>query len=244
VFDGLIRPVGGAWPPPALVMEIGAGEPNRYPFTEELRSLVCAPLGHYCALQSINSEDALTWNLLGTLMHGSDQQRTEFLNWLCERPDLPHEWAQNTRCAIDLWRRIPHPYYPSTDGPELDAVLDGDECVVFVEAKWLSPEGTGRGADDTRVGQMHLRQRFFQRWGSEIYGGNRGMLVRGIVLAGRLVEDAGPAKDGVAVRSITWSELAEYDHHPNGREFRDYYIWKLKHSPRAQKRVAAGAIEE
>lgn len=231
-FDALMKPTKGAWPPPALVMQLGEGESARYPFADELRSRVSAPLGHYCALQSINAEDTITWNFFGTLMQAQDTQRAQFLNWLCDSLGLP--WTSNTRCEIDLWRRIPHPYYPGTDGPELDAVLDGDQCVVVVEAKWLSPEGTGRGPDGTRVGQMHLRQQFLERWGEALYG-PRGKLVLGVVLTGFLVPDYGPDEARIAVRSITWSALAGYAQHPNGDEFARYLAWKLEHSPRAAR---------
>lgn len=237
VFAALMRPTSGAWPPPALVMQLGEGEP-RTGFTEDLRAQVSGPLGHYCALQSINAEDTITWNFFGTLMHAPDADRAAFLNWLCERLGLP--WTSNTRCAIDLWRRIPHPYFPATDGPELDAVLDGDDCVVFVEAKWLSPEGTGRGPDGSRVGQMHLRQRFFARWGQALYD-RRGKLALGLGLTGKLTPDHGPDEHGVAVRSLTWSDLASYHAHPNGGEFGRYLSWKLKHSPRAGRKIAQAA---
>ncbi len=230
-----MRPVSGAWPPPALVMQLGEGEPSRARFTDELRSQVAGTLGHYCALQSINAEDALTWNFFGTLMHAPDAQRAAFLNWLCQRLELP--WTANTRCAMDLWRRIPHPYFVGSDGPELDAVLDGDDCVILVEAKWLSPEGTGRGPNGTRVGQMHLRTEFFKRWGTALYG-KRGKLVLAVGVAGYLAPDSGPDSKGIAVRSITWTDLAQYDAHPNGDEFARHLEWKLSHSPNAAKKVA------
>jgi hypothetical protein len=215
-FDAIMRPVSGAWPPPALVMQLGEGEPSRAPFSPELRAAVSAPLGHYCAMQSINAEDTITWSFFGTLMHAREQRRAAFVNWLCERLGLP--WTHNTRCGIDLWRRIPHPYFPGTDGPELDAVLDGDDCVVFVEAKWLSPEGTGRGPDGTRVGQMHFREQFFRRWGEAVYRA-RGKVVLGTLISGALAPDRGPDDDAIAVRSVTWSKLADYPDHPNGDEF-------------------------
>ena len=95
-FDALMRPTSGAWPPPALVMQLGEGEPSRGGgFSDELRAQVSAPLGHYCALQSINAEDTITWNFFGTLMHTPDADRAAFLNWLCTRFGLP--WTTNTR---------------------------------------------------------------------------------------------------------------------------------------------------
>ena len=43
---------------------------------------------------------------------------------------------------------------------------------------------------------------------------------------------------GIAVRSITWSQLAGYGAHPNGDEFARYLAWKLDHSPCAAKLIA------
>jgi hypothetical protein len=54
--DALMRPTSGAWPPPALVMRLGEGEPSRGGgFSDELREQVPAPLGHYCALLDLDS---------------------------------------------------------------------------------------------------------------------------------------------------------------------------------------------
>jgi hypothetical protein len=173
-YAGLMRPKDAAWPPPALVMKLGeSGGPH--PFAPELRAKVSATLGHYCALQSINSEDAITWSFFGPLMLAPEPTRAAFLNWLCQTLGLP--WYQNTRCAIDLWRRIPHPQKPAAPGPELDALVDGNQVVVFVEAKWSSPEGTGQGPQGTAT-QMQLRREFFERWGAALHGG-RGMVVLG-----------------------------------------------------------------
>lgn len=78
--------------------------------------------------------------MFGPLIYGDAGVRAAFLNWLLAELDLP---ADNTVCAIDLWRRIPHPEKPSAPGPGLDALLHGDRSVVYVEAKWGSSEGTG-----------------------------------------------------------------------------------------------------
>lgn len=227
-FAGLMRPRHGAWPPPALVMKLGEGD-SRHPFAPELRAQVSGALGHYCALQSINSEDAITWSFFGTLMYAPEASRTDFLNWLCAMLRLP--WTSNTRCAIDLWRRVPHPQKPSAPGPELDVVLDGDQVVVFVEAKWNSPEGGGQGPlSDAK--QMQLRREFFEQWGSAFYGG-RGNVVLGAVRGEALTEPTDASAASVVMASITWEALAGFQNHPNGDEFARYARWKGEHSRKA-----------
>jgi hypothetical protein len=224
-YAGLIRPRGVPWPPPALVMKLGEGD-ARHPFASELHARVSGALGHYCALQSINSEDAITWSFFGPLMLAADSARTTFLNWLCEKLALPT--TQNNCCTIDLWRRIPHPQKPAAPGPELDAVVDGDQVVVFVEAKWRSPEGIGQGPQGTAT-QMQLRREFFERWGTGLYAG-RGMVVLGLTLGDPIAAVAESDEREVAVSSLTWDALAGYEQHPNGDEFARYLSWKRMHS--------------
>lgn len=98
-YAGLMRAEHVPWPPPALVMKLGQGD-ARHPFAPNLHPQVAGRLGHYCALQSINSEDAITWSFFGTLMSAPESTRAAFLNWLCrvlpgvETRALAHEEAR------------------------------------------------------------------------------------------------------------------------------------------------------
>src|SRR3954468_20106909 len=120
----------------------------------------------------------------------------------------------------------PAPVLPVTDGPELDAVLDGDRAWSWSRPSGCHPRGTGQGPDGQRVGQMHLRQQFFARWGEALYG-ERGKLALSVGLRGKLTPDHGPDHEGIAARSITWSDLATCDAHPHADEFSRYLTWKL-----------------
>jgi len=46
-------------------------------------------LGYYCDLQSLNSEDALTWSVFGPLIHGPAPRRLEFVRSLFTELGLP-----------------------------------------------------------------------------------------------------------------------------------------------------------
>jgi hypothetical protein len=181
--------------------------------------------GGYTPLQSINSEDAITWSFFGPLKYGPAATRAGFLRWLFARLDMA---ADDTVATIDLWRRIPHPEKPSAPGPELDALLHGDRSVVFVEAKWGSPEGIGQGPAGTAT-QMQLRRDFLERYGRRVYGDRRFMVV-GVVLADPI--EAAPPQDSehVATRTIRWEELAEFPGHPAHDQLAAYLAWKRKHS--------------
>jgi hypothetical protein len=145
-----------------------------------------------------------------------------------------------TSCHIDLFRRIPHPESGVSGGPENDVVIDADGCIVFAEAKWLSPEGKGQGKLKDKA-QIQLRQEFLSRHGQAIYG-DRAFVVLGI---GPLAESVvGPQESGfgVPVKAITWATLASYPQHPCGDEFARYYAWKLKLS-RPRKRTLLPPVD-
>lgn len=89
-----------------------------------------AGLGVYSNLQSLHSEDAVTWSYFGPLAVEPPEARADFLTWLLLQLGLDN-WTGSERASIDLWRRVPHPDKSLPGGPELDFVIDGDRCVVF-----------------------------------------------------------------------------------------------------------------
>ena len=205
-------------------MKLGDAEHPDRPLPPETAGLTGQVLGHRTALQSINSEDAITWSAFGALLDAPPVTRAALINWLCERLGVP--WTNNTTAAVDLWRRIPHPDKPrAAGGPELDAVLVGDRCVIFVEAKWGSKEGVGQGAAKNKT-QVQLRREFLAKYGARLWG-DVGLLVLGVVRAGGLVADS-KSGEVPAVRSITWEALAGWPEHPQADEFRRYVAWKTE----------------
>jgi hypothetical protein len=240
--DNLLRDDQVPWPPPAIVQKLYESRHGSR-FADDVATVVAPRLGFYSDLQSIHSEDAITWSYFGLLAPEPPAARAQFLNWLLRRLNLG-ELAHNSAASIDLWRRVAHPDRSTTrGGPELDVVVDGDVAVVYVEAKWRSPEGVGQGVDKTQS-QLQLRCRFLAKHGRLIYG-DREFVVVGVVLD-EPMDEVDPSDRGeVHVASIRWSELAEYDGHPRADEFRRYYEWKLRHSlplrPRSTERRIASS---
>ena len=216
VNDALIHTEPAYWPPPQVVMKLGAAQ-----HSSKLPASVRQNLGHYSALQSINSEDALTWNFFGGLINQS-AAGAAFLNWLCEQLQLP--WSGNERAITDVWPRIPHPDKPIAPGPELDAVLIAERIVVMVEAKWGSVEAKGQGVAGDK-GQIQLRREFLTTYGRRLWG-RRGLLVLGVTLDSPMAVAAGPDEHNVAVASTTWERLAQWSGHPVGGEFVRHLRWK------------------
>lgn len=111
--------------------------------------------------------------------------------------------------------------------------MDGEQAVVFLEAKWRSKEAKNQGLDKTKS-QLQLRRDFLGRIGPRVYG-DRVFVVVGIVLDEPLEEATPPDANGVVTASIRWDELATYAAHPKREEFDRYLSWKasLSRSPRA-----------
>jgi hypothetical protein len=227
--DNMIRDEIVPWPPPPIVQKLCQGQ-AQIRLVEEVRADVTRVLGHYSNLQSIHSEDAITYSYFGSLMNRDPGKRASFLNWVVSRLGL--DCHDNTTCSIDLWRRIPHPEKPTAfgGGPEIDVILDGDRCVVHAEAKWTSGQGKKQGVNKNRT-QMHLRRDFFRRYGLRIYG-PRKFLVLGIIRDEPFEQPQAPDEESVITRTVKWSELAEYHDHPRAEEFGRYYGWKAKNSKR------------
>jgi hypothetical protein len=181
-------------------------------------------LGFYSDLQSLNSEDAITWSYFGPFLAETPSMRAAFANWLLDRVGLS-QLPRCERCQLDLWRRIPHPdRLTSSGGPELDVVLDADTAVVFVEAKWRSKEATNQGITGTKS-QLQLRRDFLGKIGRGVYG-DRAFVVLGIVLDEPLAAVTPPDAQGVHTASLRWDDLAAYQHHPKHEEFARYLEWK------------------
>jgi predicted RNase H-like nuclease len=218
--DNLIRDDRQPWPPPPVVQKLCR---QSRAFDGEELAAATRVLGFYSDLQSLNSEDAITWSYFAPFLAETPESRAAFLNWLLEEVGLG-ELAGSERCGIDLWRRIPHPDRPtSSGGPELDVVLDGDLAVVFCEAKWRSKEATSQGISGTKT-QLQLRRDFLDVIGPRVYG-DRGFVVCGVVLDDPLAVEP-PDAHGVYTASVTWDQLARYGRHPAGDEFARYLAWK------------------
>jgi hypothetical protein len=203
--DNLIRCEGLPWPPPPVVQKLYESRQSRAFAGDELAA-VTRRLGFYSDLQSINSEDAITWSYFGCFLAEPAASRAELMNRLLAYVELG-DHAASKQSSIDLWRRIPHPDRPSASGgPELDVVVDGERAVIFLEAKWHSKEAKNQGVERTKS-QLQLRRDFLGRIGPRVYG-QRAFLVVGIVLDEPLEQATPPDGYGVYTASIRWDELS------------------------------------
>jgi len=218
--DQLIRPEGIPWPPAQILQKLFRSG-HESAFDDKARAVLTARLGFYCNLQSINSEDAMTWNYFGPLLAAPQPERVKFINWLEKK--LNPQAKQNRTCDIDLWRRIPHPDNQGQSGPEVDFTLIGDRSVVLGEAKWRGTDGKGQGQYGNKT-QLQLRSEFLQKYGKVIYGG-RDLYVLYITLD----QQQAAAPQLPLVSHLTWDDLLQYQDHPMFDEVDRYFKWKRAH---------------
>jgi hypothetical protein len=216
---------GQQWPPPELKRKLGGGR-GATAFDEPARQLLTAGLGcKYCRLQSLHSEDAVTWSFFGTLLGAHVATRAACLNWLMAQAQLPQ--TENASCEISLWKHLSAPGWKKGGRSELDACLLGEQVVVFAEAKWRSPEGTGQGkAKET---QLEIRRRWFREFGTDRYG-PRAQVVLGLYWKTPVEPESPPDTAQLFTRQLSWAALANCPHHPQRHEFARYLKWRGAHS--------------
>lgn len=122
------------------VREKADAELANFPVGE--RRALSQVLGHYSRIQSIRSEDAVTWSVFqGNL----DKWLSGLLDELFPGTAHPSAWG------AEFWIRSPHPDTGNiVHGPEADAILHATGWRYVVEAKWLADidgdQGTARAA--------------------------------------------------------------------------------------------------
>lgn len=90
-WAGLIRGGVEPWPPPELVQKLYQSH-QASAFDPSEQAVIKASLGHYTDLQSLHSEDALTWSLFGPLVYAAPDVRAVYasnLINLCTEEAVP-----------------------------------------------------------------------------------------------------------------------------------------------------------
>lgn len=213
--DNLIVPHNSVFPHPDIVKKLYKSNHSK-DFDGSARSEVSKELGFYCDLQSLRSEDAITWSVFGTLHYFPKQTQIGFVNSLLE---LIGERLKVKDCEIQLWSRVAHPDTLVSGGPELDFQIVTDKMVIFGESKWTSKlskdQGVGRNKD-----QLQLRREYMQKYGKAIFR----KVQRLLVLVVGLVE-----QESLTCPFTTWKQVCDNAQHPMKEEVRKYYRWKEKH---------------
>ena len=155
-YDNLVRTGIANWPPPEIVQKLYKSMQSRA-FDGKDLDVATSGLGYYCDLQSLHSEDAITWSVFGTISRSPQNILETWLRDLFRLIDLPDSDCANAE--IFLWRRIPHPDTLVSGGPEIDVGITTSNTVILCEAKWLSGIGAAQGKARDKD-QIQLRGEF------------------------------------------------------------------------------------
>jgi len=164
---GLVRGDVIPWPPPEITQKLYKSR-QQQAFSGADEKAVTRALGYYSDLQSLNSEDAMTWSVFGPVAYAPVAIRlayTEALFRLISRK-LPKPQS----VAIALWRRLPHPDTQVSGGPEIDFLIQTDQVLVLGEAKWKSKVDSRQGKKHDKD-QITLRHEICTKFGRRLFPG-------------------------------------------------------------------------
>src|SRR5262245_32123710 len=226
-WDNVITTGIRPWPAPELIQKVYQSRQVRAFHGEEHR-LATMMLGFYSDLQSVHSEDAITWSAFGPLIYANATLREAFVKDLLGAIGVP---AVATNAHIWLWRRLPHPDTLVPGGPEIDFGIQTDDLFLLGEAKWRSSVGAAQGVNRDKD-QVTLRREFCEKYGRRILPTVKHFVVLGVSWKGGVTAAAQTESAGVRLyaRDSTWQTLSDLSSHPCSNELRRYLEWKIRHS--------------
>jgi hypothetical protein len=227
-FFNLLLVKGTPFPPSEILQKLYASNRSNA-FIDVNAEISSRFLGYYCDLQSIHSEDAITWSFFGTLLYTEETIRNRYVEELLRL--LHIEGINVASSQIWLWRRIPHPDTLVSGGPEIDFGILTNDLVLLGEAKWLSAVGVKQGKLKDKD-QFILRKEFFQKFGQRIFPSISHFILLGVSLSGNILNESDDSTNGIKMhlRDTTWESLSGLSSHPLFAELQKYLEWKKIHS--------------
>ena len=192
--------------------------------------------GRYCSLQSISSEDTVTWSVFGLY----DFWIGDLLSLVFGASACP------LGRRITFWKRWPHPETGGFYGPEADVLIEsGTSWSCAVEAKWLKTDIDGKQGRNRSKTQLEMRaaceiknqlviaprpSRYPPATGDKIFP----RYFEAVGDKYKLTSEAS-ALPGV-IRVITWEQIAELldiraNAEPDAAEIVSYLRWRLDKLP-------------
>jgi hypothetical protein len=223
-YDNLISTGCSPWPTPEIVQKLYQSRQVRAFHGDQL--VICkSGLGYYSDLQSLHSEDAITWSVFGTVAR-TQQEKLE--TWLADLLQLfGMSAASPDRANIFLWRRIPHPDTMVSGGPEIDVGIMTINSVIFIEAKWKSEVGKKQGKNKTKD-QIQLRREFLKEYGPRLFPKASIFGVFGLSMLPNSFANTTPQE--VSFKCATWEKICSLGSHPYADEVQRYFQWKKDNS--------------
>jgi hypothetical protein len=226
-LENLLRGDIPLWPPPEITQKLYQSD-HLKDFPEDDHAALQSCLGFYCDLQSIRSEDAITWSCFGPIAHANNSIRSAFVAAFFKKIELPQQKVPTAE--IWFWRRTIHPEKMNMGGPEIDFGIITPDTVLLGEAKWKSPEAKGQGINKDR-GQIELRLQLFDKYW-KIFGRKTQFVIVALSLKGNMVAQETRETGGriIATRDVTWDDVASISENPFQADFTRYLAWKKEKS--------------
>jgi hypothetical protein len=230
-FDNLISTGCSPWPPPEVLQKLYQSRQVRA-FDGDQLEICRSGIGYYTDLQSLHSEDAITWSVFGIAARAQQRQLQLWLADLFRLLDISE--ASPEQAEVFLWRRIPHPDTLVSGGPEIDAGIVTENALVFCEAKWQSKVDTAQGKKRDKD-QIQLRGEFLKKFGERLFPRASVLAVAGVSLLPDSFTNTAPPD--VLFRCATWEAVCSLPSHPHADEVRRYYQWKKENTRVATKQA-------
>lgn len=225
-WDGVVHGGVDPWPPPELVQKLYKS--NHAAAFVGTGSAATRFLGYYSDLQSVHSEDAVTWSLFGPIAYADSTVRANFTTQLLELLGIRRSVSI---ARLWLWRRLPHPDTRVSGGPEIDFGIQTTDTLILGESKWRSGFGARQGASRDKD-QIQLRVEYCLKHGSEVFPHVTQFIVLAVGRGSKLLSDEHRALGGgkVLMHETTWEKLGGLTANPFANEFRAQLAWRNKYS--------------
>lgn len=236
--DNLIRSGISVWPPPEIAQKLYQSR-HGGAFADAAREVATRARGFYSDLQSLNSEDAVTWSVFGPLTYADRRSRTDFASGLLATLRVPN--SRDEDAVVWLWRRLPHPDTIGVGGPEIDFGIQTPTVLVLGEAKWNSSPGRNQGKDKSKD-QLTIRREFCRKLGRALFPSCGHFVQLTVSRNGGLLASASEEMAGAMYheRDMTWRGIATLLGDTARREVEAYLSWKERlSSPKPEADVAA-----
>ena len=223
--DNLVRGGANPWPPPELTQKLCRADRASFFDPDEFEKLA-SPLGYYSDLQSVHSEDALTWSVFGPLIYSAPEVRHRFVETLLQRLEI--NYGRIRASTIWLWRRLPHPDNFCANGPEIDFGIQAEDVLLLGEAKWRSEVGAGQGQDGKKD-QLEVRRLFLREMAPRLFPDSRQLVLLAVSPSKPLQAEVEEFIDNdrkLIQRFRTWAGLCAITSHPGMEELGRYLRWK------------------
>ena len=223
-LDNLISTNIVPWPTSEVIQK---HDKNNFSYSDDNnKEIATKKLGYNCYLQSINSEDAITWSVFGTVSYHDLSIQTRWVNDFFNFLELNDSSPNHPE--IFLWKRFPHAETLVPGGSEIDFGILTEDTILFGEAKWNSPLDTKQGKKEDKD-QIQIRAEFLQKYINKISPNIKYRIVLYLRRSGEEYGSVDYAPD-VLIKSCTWDDVCDLKSHPLSDEVKRYLEWKKQFS--------------